>query len=125
MRAIRTITTITIAAMIVKTMVRASPMPKAAPGLRTAWKRSQVPITSIGSWPSSFSTTRILVIRSKAYARAATMASSATRRRPPVVGRSPFPGPVPVAVVASLSAASAVSASAFSGLPSALSTSVT
>lgn len=50
--------------MQVKMMVKASPKPKAAPGLRTASNFSRSPMISIGGWCSSFATTSILVPRS-------------------------------------------------------------
>lgn len=82
MRASRAITTITIVAITVKMIVKASPKPKAAPALRIASNFSQSPMISIGSWCSSFATTIILLTRSSAYASAATPNSTAIRRLP-------------------------------------------
>jgi hypothetical protein len=100
LRASRAITTITAAAITVKMIVKASPKPKAAPALRIASKRSQSPTISTGSWCSSFATTISLLIRSSAYASAATVKSTAIRR-PPLgaaasSGASPGPGSEPL-----------------------------
>lgn len=86
MRASRAMTTITVAAITVKITVKASPMPNAAPGFRTASNRSRSPMTSIGSWCSSLATTSILLPRSSRYATTATAKRAAILRRP--FGRS-------------------------------------
>lgn len=76
------ITTITVAAMHVKMIVKASPKPKAAPALRTASNRSRSPMISIGGWCSSLATTSILLPRSSRYARTATTSRATIRRCP-------------------------------------------
>lgn len=116
LRASRAITTITAAAITVKITVKASPKPKAAPALRIASNFSQSPMISIGGWCSSLATTIILLIRSRAYANAATPNSTAIRRRPR--GRSAvFPASAVSVVLPSECSGSAPAASGVSGVP--------